>query len=57
MVGVLIAVSCKVLFLGRLPGDVLFRKNGLTILAPVATMIALSLVFTILSNLVIQLFR
>ncbi len=47
----------KVPFPGRLPGDELFRKNGPTIVAPVTTMIVLSLVFIILPNLVIRLFR
>lgn len=57
VVGAVLAVAGKVPFLGRLHGDILFRENGLTIVAPVATMIVLSLVFTILLNLVKRLFR
>ena len=53
----MLVVAGKVPFSGRLPGDVLFRKNGLPNVAPVATMIVLSLVLTILLNLVIRLFR
>ena len=50
-------VAGKVAFPGRLSGNVFFRKNGLPIVAPVAAMIVLSLIFTNLSNLVIRLFR
>ena len=49
-------VAGKRSFPGRLHGDILFRKNGLTIVALVTTMIVLSLVFIILLNLVLRLF-
>ena len=57
MVGVVPVAAGKVPFPGRLPGDVLFRENSLTNVAPVATMIVFNLVFTNLLNLVIRLFR
>lgn len=57
VIGVVLVVAGKVPLLGRLPGDLVFRKNGLTVFAPIATMIILSLVLTLLLNLFFRLFR
>jgi hypothetical protein len=43
--------------LGRLPGDLQFQTNGATCIFPLATMIILSIVLTILANLIIRFFR
>lgn len=37
--------------LGRLPGDIVIRRENLTIFFPVATMIVISIVLTVLLNL------
>ena len=37
--------------LGRLPGDIVIRRENLTIFFPVATMIVISIVLTLLLNL------
>lgn len=37
--------------LGRLPGDILIRREGFTFYAPIATMLILSLLLTLVVNL------
>ena len=44
-VGVLVMLGLP---LGRLPGDIVFRRGNLTIYVPIATSIALSLLLTLL---------
>ena len=48
--GVLFLLGPRIPFLGRLPGDLLFRRGGATIYVPLATSILLSIVLTILLN-------
>ncbi len=43
--------------LGRLPGDRVFHVGNATIHFPIVTMILISVVLTIILNLVIRLFR
>lgn len=38
-------------WLGRLPGDILIRREGFTFYAPIATMLILSLLLTLVVNL------
>ena len=56
-VGVIVLVAGKVPFLGRLPGDLVFRRHGLTVFFPMVTMVIVSLVLTLLLNLFFRLFR
>lgn len=42
----------KLPWFGRLPGDIVYRREGLTVYVPLATMILVSLVLTLLLNLV-----
>ncbi len=37
--------------LGRLPGDIIIRKENLTIFFPIASMLIISLILTLLLNL------
>ena len=39
-------------FLGRLPGDIVIKKNNFTFVAPFSTMIIVSIVVSLLINLV-----
>ena len=57
IVGVIVLVAGKVPFLGRLPGDLVLRKNGLTVFFPIVTIVIISLVLTLLLNLFFRLFR
>ena len=44
-------------FLGRLPGDINFSTGNLTCVVPIASMILLSLLLTIILNVVLRLFN
>lgn len=55
--GVVLMVAGNVPFLGRLPGDLVFRKGNLTIFAPLVTMVLISLIKTIALNVFARLFR
>jgi Protein of unknown function (DUF2905) len=47
----------KIPFLGRLPGDIVIRKDGFTFFAPIITMLIISVVLTILLNIIFRIFR
>jgi hypothetical protein len=51
--GGVLVLSPKIPFLGRLPGDIVYRKGDFTLYVPLATCILASLVLT----LVLALFR
>lgn len=51
VVGIVLLVGPRIPFLGRLPGDFLFRRGGVTIYLPLVTSLVLSIVLTILLNL------
>jgi len=42
---------------GRLPGDVSWERGGTRVYLPLATMLLVSIVLTILVNLIMRLFR
>ncbi len=48
LVGVLLTVNFKIPFLGRLPGDILIRKQNFTFYFPIGTSIMLSVIISIL---------
>lgn len=45
-----IALYCKdkIPFLGRLPGDIVLKKKGLTVYIPIASSLLLSLIFSLI---------
>jgi hypothetical protein len=51
LVGVLLVFSGKIPWFGRLPGDVVVRKGGFTVYAPLMTGLVLSLLLTLALNL------
>lgn len=53
--GLLWLLSRAGLPLGRLPGDIRIEREGFSCYAPIATMILLSLVLTVVLNIVIRL--
>ena len=57
LLGVALVVVGRVPFLPRLPGDLVFRRNGITLFVPVVTMIVVSLILTVLLNLFFRFFR
>ena len=55
--GIIAAVGLVFLFLGRfglgrLPGDILIKRENLTIYFPITTMIIISILLTLLFNLI-----
>jgi len=49
--GLILLLISKVNGLGRLPGDIFFRKGNFTLYFPLATSILLSLILTLLLNI------
>jgi hypothetical protein len=47
-VGALLLFAGRVPFLGRLPGDIVWRKGNTTVYVPIVTSIVLSLVLSLL---------
>lgn len=54
--GLLLLAAGRVPFLGRLPGDLRFETDGLSVYVPLATMLLVSLVLTVVLNVLIRLF-
>ena len=50
-IGLLLLVSPKIPWLGRLPGDILIRRKNFTFYFPLATSVILSIILTVLINL------
>lgn len=51
LIGVVFAVGAKIPFVGKLPGDFIFKGKNFTIHLPLATGIVLSIIITIILNL------
>jgi hypothetical protein len=54
VLGLLFLLLGRVPLIGRLPGDFVIRRDGTTIYIPLATMILLSLLLTIIVNLIFR---
>lgn len=54
VLGVLLVASPKIPFLGKLPGDVLIKKDGFTFYFPLATSILISILLTLIINLFLR---
>lgn len=52
LIGGFFILAAKVPWFGRLPGDIVYRRGGMTIFLPITTMILVSLVLTLLMNIV-----
>ena len=52
LVGGFFILVAKVPWFGRLPGDIVYQREGLKIYVPIATMILVSLILTLLLNIV-----
>lgn len=50
VLGAAILLGPKIPFLGRLPGDLVIRRDGATIYLPIATSIVLSLLLSLFLN-------
>lgn len=52
--GVLLVFGGRIPFLGKLPGDILIRKDGISFYFPIVTLILLSVLFTLIINLILR---
>lgn len=52
LIGGFFILMAKIPWFGRLPGDFNFNRNGVTVYVPVTTMVLISLVLTLLMNIV-----
>ena len=57
LLGGLVLLLGRVVHLGNLPGDLVYEGQNVRVYVPIATMIVLSVVLTLLLNLVLRLFR
>jgi hypothetical protein len=57
VIGLLLIIMGNVPFLGKLPGDLVIRRGGVTFFFPIVTSLLLSVVLTILINPIFWIFR
>ncbi len=57
ILGLLLTLGGKIPFLGRLPGDFRFERGNVSCTVPLATSLLISLVLTVLLNIVLRLLR
>lgn len=57
LLGIVLLVVGRVPLLGRLPGDISFRRGNTSFYFPIVSCILASVVLTVLLNLVLWLFR
>lgn len=57
VVGGLVLLIGRVLDLGNLPGDLVYKGENVRVYVPIGTMIVLSILLTVLLNLAVRLFR
>jgi hypothetical protein len=56
VIGGLMMLGGRLPFIGNLPGDLTFDRNGVRVYLPIATSILLSIVLTVVLNLAFGLF-
>lgn len=57
VLGLLLVLLGKIPGIGRLPGDILIRRENVTFYFPLGTMIVLSVVLTLVLNIIARLRR
>ena len=55
--GVLLVLLGQIPFFGRLPGDIAIERERFSFFFPLASMLILSLILTILINIILRFFR
>jgi hypothetical protein len=54
VLGLILIFSQHIPFLGKLPGDILIKKNGFSFYFPIVTLLILSILITIIVNVVLH---
>lgn len=57
LIGVAVMVAARVPGVGRLPGDLLIQRDGITFYFPILSCLILSIILTIIANVVARLIR
>lgn len=57
LVGLVIVLGGRLAWIGNLPGDIVIKRDNFTLFAPIGSMILLSVLLTIVLNVVGRLFR
>jgi len=57
ILGLMLTLGPKIPILGKLPGDIVFRRGDSAFYFPLATSILVSIVLTVLLNIAFRLFR
>ena len=57
MFGLVLIFWTKIPFLGKMPGDLIIEKNNIRLFFPLATCLLISLILTVIFNIVFRLFR
>lgn len=57
VLGLLVSFGGRIPFLGKLPGDILIRKDSTSFYFPVVTSLLLSVVLTLIINFILRFFR
>lgn len=55
LVGLLFLLAPRVPFIGRLPGDISIERDGFSFFFPLATMLLVSLILTVVLNVIVRL--
>ena len=54
VLGLLLAFSGRIPLLGKLPGDILIKKDGISFYFPIVTFLLLSVILTLIINFVLR---
>jgi len=54
ILGLILVFSGHIPFLGKLPGDILVKKNGFSFYFPIVTLIIVSIIITIIVNVILH---
>ena len=52
--GLLFAFGGRIPFLGKLPGDILIRRDGVSFYFPIVTLLLLTIVLTLIVNFILR---
>ena len=54
ILGLILLFSNQIPFLGKLPGDIMVKKNGFSFYFPIVTMLIISILITIIVNVILH---